>query len=122
MLRPRQGATFFDNLRRVCLPVATCKLLDSLYWLASKVKVKVMLRSPVSQPVYLCVKPHLRPKTRFLLMSDIFSLLMWGVLFEERAGQPCTIASCPLQSNHSQVRVLQDSIIFSSIKFYTLTT
>jgi hypothetical protein len=35
-----------------------------------RVKVKVLLWSTVSQPVSLGVKPHLGPRTRYLLLSD----------------------------------------------------
>jgi hypothetical protein len=34
-------------------------------------KAKVTLRSTVSRPVSRCIKPHLGPKTTFLLVSDI---------------------------------------------------
>jgi hypothetical protein len=40
------------------------------FQLKNKVKVKVILWPTVSQPVCLGLKPHLGPKTRFLLLSD----------------------------------------------------
>jgi hypothetical protein len=42
----------------------------SFYSTPYSLKVNVMLQATVSRPVYLGVKPHLAPNTRFLLLSD----------------------------------------------------
>jgi hypothetical protein len=43
-----------------------------------KVKVKVTLRLTVSQSVSLGIKPHLRPMTRYLFLSDSYVLVSVG--------------------------------------------
>jgi hypothetical protein len=48
--------------------------------------VEVTLRPTVSRPVSPGVKPHLGPRTRFLLLSDTCGFVEWGVLSNERAG------------------------------------
>jgi hypothetical protein len=58
-----------------------------------------MLRLPVSRPVYLYVKPHLGPKTRFFLLSDSCGIVDVG----QRTGLSFTIAAGPRQRSHSQV-------------------
>jgi hypothetical protein len=58
-------------------------------------KVKVILLPTVSRPVCLGVKPHLGHKTRFLLLSDIAGLFMWGALSDERTGLSFTIPANP---------------------------
>jgi hypothetical protein len=63
-----------------------------------------MLRPTFSRPVCLGVKPHLEPKTRFLLM-----LLMWGAISDDRMGLSFTIAAGPRQLRHSWVRVPWDT-------------
>jgi hypothetical protein len=45
---------------------------------AFRVTVEVMLRPTVSRTVYLGFKPHLGPKTRFLLLSDSCGFVVVG--------------------------------------------
>jgi hypothetical protein len=52
--------------------------IDTLAGLKAKVKVKVMLRPTVCRPLCLGVKTHLRPKTKFLLLSDICGFVHVG--------------------------------------------
>jgi hypothetical protein len=51
-----------------------------------------MLGPTDSRPVYLGVKPHLGPKTRFFSVS---CGLMWGTLCDERADLSVTICYWP---------------------------
>jgi hypothetical protein len=68
-----------------------------------------MLRPTVSRPVYLGVKPHLGPKTRFLLLS-VVGLLKWGSLSDERMA----LASAVIIRSES--RGTQDNILLSQIR------
>jgi hypothetical protein len=74
-----------------------------------QLKVKEILWPTVTWPICLGVNPRLGPKTRFLLLSDICGLLVWGVLSEEMTGLLCTIAAAPRQRSLSRVRVSWDS-------------
>jgi hypothetical protein len=76
-------------------PLTGCRLTG----FKVKVKVNIMLRPTVSRPAFLCVKPHLGPKTRFLLLS-FADLFMWGALSDERTGLSFTIAADPRQHSH----------------------
>jgi hypothetical protein len=50
--------------------IGLLKLMTSNYNCFTKVKVEIMLHLMISWPVYLGVKSHLGPKTRFLLLSN----------------------------------------------------
>jgi hypothetical protein len=64
-----------------------------------------------SLPVYLGVKLHLGPNTRFLLLS-VVGLLLWGAPSDERASLSFTMAPGPHQHSHSLIRVtVTDSIL-----------
>jgi hypothetical protein len=52
---------------------------------------------------------HLGLTTRFLLLSAVAGLLMWGALSDVRTGLSFTIAAGPRQRSHSWVRVPRDS-------------
>jgi hypothetical protein len=81
-------------------------------------KSKLCLRQSVRRPVYLGVKPHLGPKTRFLLLSDSCGFVDVSVLSDERTGLSFTIAAGPHQRSHSRVRVrgTHDHILLSRIR------
>jgi hypothetical protein len=64
-----------------------------------------MLRLTGSRPVCLGVKPHLGPKTRFLLLSDSCGFVDVGLPFWREDSLLFTIAAVPLQRSHSRVRV-----------------
>jgi hypothetical protein len=64
----------------------TCPKYRYISSLNTIVKVKVMFRPTVSRPVYLGVKPHLRPKTKFLLLSDICGFVHVGRLLWREGG------------------------------------
>jgi hypothetical protein len=80
--------------------------------------VKVQLRRTVSRPVYVGVKPHLGPKTRFLLLSDSCGFVDVGRLSDDSTGLSFTIAASPRQRSHSRVRVrgTHDHILLSQIR------
>jgi hypothetical protein len=63
-----------------------------LYLRFDKVKVKVTLRLTVSQSVSLGVEPLLGLMTRYLLLFDIYGLVFWGTLSDERS-QICQVKS-----------------------------
>jgi hypothetical protein len=79
-----------------------------------------MSRPTVSRPVYLGVKPHLGPKTRFLYCQPVAGLLMWGALSNERTGLSFTIAIGPRQRRCSRVRVQRDSWPYFTVSGSTL--
>jgi hypothetical protein len=68
-----------------------------------------MLRLMVRGQVYLGVKPHLGPKTRFLLLSAA-GFLIWGTLSDKRMGLSFAISIRPRQDSRSRVWVLRDSV------------
>jgi hypothetical protein len=70
--------------------------------------IKVTLRPTVIWPVYVGVKPHLGPLTRFLLLSDTCGFVDVSVFSAERTGLSFTIVSGPRQRSHSRVRVPPD--------------
>jgi hypothetical protein len=76
-------------------------------------RIKVTLRPTVNRPVYLGVKPHLGPKTRFLLLS-VAGLMMWAAL----SNLPFTVAAGPRQRSQSLVRVPLMTI-FYCLRFET---
>jgi hypothetical protein len=61
-----------------------------------KVKVKVILRLTVSQPVSLGVKPHLGPTTRYLLLCDSYGLVLVGCPLWREDGSVFFIFCGPL--------------------------
>jgi hypothetical protein len=71
---------------------------------STKVKVKVVLRPTVIRPVCLGVKPHLGPKTRFLLQSDSCGFVQAGHSLWREDG-----SAGPRQRSHSGARVLRYS-------------
>jgi hypothetical protein len=60
-------------------------------------KVKVTLRLTITRSVCLGVKALLGSMTRFLLLSTVAGLYMWGALSDGRTGLSFTIASVPRQ-------------------------
>jgi hypothetical protein len=63
----------------------TLHLTQLTEWL-NAAQVKVMLRPTVSWPVCLGVKPHLGPKTRFLLLSDSWQFVHVYIQFRQLAS------------------------------------
>jgi hypothetical protein len=87
------GSRTVPSLRYLLLQLSTgCLSADSLYLLTDIVRVKVILRPTVSRPVYLGVKPHLRPKTRILLLSDSCGFVDVGHHFWREDG--CIVYNC----------------------------
>jgi hypothetical protein len=67
------------------------------------------LQPTVSRPVYLGVNPHLRPNTRFVLLSDSCGFADVGALSDERISLSFTTAASPRQRSRSLVRVQHES-------------
>jgi hypothetical protein len=86
-----------------------CLSADSLYRLTDIVRVEVMLSLTVSRPVYLGVKPHLRPKSSFLLLSDNCGFVDVGHPLWREDESVVYIFYWPSLRSHSQVRVPPDS-------------
>jgi hypothetical protein len=75
--------TTTTNIRNLCKDTShTYFLIYDWPWLRylgnCAVKVKVMLRPRSVGPIYLSVKPHLGPMTRFLLLPDNFGFVDVG--------------------------------------------
>jgi hypothetical protein len=79
--------------------------------LKGNIRVKVILRPTVSRPVCLGVKPHLGPKTRFLLLSDSCGLVDVG----ERTGLLSITVAGPRQNSLSRVGIPRDSWPYSTV-------
>jgi hypothetical protein len=56
----------------------------------------------------------------FYYCQTVGGLLMWGILFDERAGLSFTIAASPRQRSHSRVRVPWDSRPYFTVSDWIL--
>jgi hypothetical protein len=74
-----------------------------------------LVRPTVSRPVCLGVKPHLGPKTRFLLLSDSCGFVDVGRPLWRDNGSVVYNCSGPRQRSHSQVRVPWDSWTYFTV-------
>jgi hypothetical protein len=64
------ASSFNGTVTLVYVQVRRRRTTTSSIKLKAKVKVKFILRPTASRPICLRVKPHLGPKTIFLLLSD----------------------------------------------------
>jgi hypothetical protein len=71
-----------------------------------------MLRSTVSRPVCLGVKPHLGSNPDFYYCQTVAVFLMLGVLSDERTGLSFTIAAGSRQRSHFCDLVPRDSVLY----------
>jgi hypothetical protein len=71
--------------------------------------LSLLLRPTISPPVCLGIMTRLVLTAIFVLLSDSWSLLMWGALSDEKTGLSFTIAPVSRQRSHFRVRVPWDS-------------
>jgi hypothetical protein len=96
------------RMRNVLSLLSGHSTLDYEHLCSTETKSKLCYdRRSVGQSV-LVSSIHLGPDTRVVLLPTITGLLMWGALFDGRAGLSFTIAAGPRQHSHTRVPVQRD--------------